>query len=179
MQNRVALLLGGLSVALLSACGGSTNTTVQSSSSPGDNGAGGPLSTVNPGQSGADVCAYIGTDGAKAILGTDVGTPKKDSNVPYPNCLFPATGTSFGTVSITVFHGQQAADGLMAGAAQLDATIAVSGVGDRAYADSKGQVLVARKGDTGCTVTVVGEKLPGTPESRDQQMGAFCTNAFG
>ena len=168
-----------LTVTALAACGGSSSPPAASSNSGGGGSPANPLSTVNPGGAGADVCADIGADGARAILGTDVGAPKKDANVPYPNCLYSGTGSGFATVSMVIFQGAQAAQGLIAGAAQVSATTSVPGVGDQAFADDKGQVLFARKGDVGCSVTVAGDSLAGTPQTRIQQMASFCTKAFG
>jgi hypothetical protein len=184
MINRVGLFLGsGFSIALLAACGGSSPSSSGSgstpaASSPADQN--NPLSTVAPGGAGADVCAAIGAAGAKAILGVDVGAPVKTSSSPYPNCLYGAADKmTVATVSMTVFTGGQAADGLFAGASQVNATVAVPGVGDKALSDPNGYYLMARKGSTGCAVVLAGGNLPGTPQSRQQQMGAFCAKALG
>ena len=182
MFKRPGLLLGCGLAAALAACGSSSSGgSSPSSSSPGaSDSISNPLSTVVPGGAGADVCAAIGADGAKAILGVDVGAPQKTSSSPYPNCLYAAADkTTVATVAITIFSGAQAADGLFAGASQVNATVSVSGVGDRALSDPNGVYLMARKGSTGCAVVLAGGNLPGTPQSRAQAMGAFCAKAFG
>jgi hypothetical protein len=181
MLNRTGLLIGCGLAAVLAACGSSSSGGGSPASSPGaSESIGNPLSTVNPGSSGADVCADIGADGAKAVLGVDVGAPQKTSSSPYPNCLYAAADkTTVATVAITIFSGAQATDGLFAGAAQVNATVSVTGVGDKALSDPNGYYLMARKGSTGCAVVLAGGNLPGTPQSRAQAMGAFCAKAFG
>jgi hypothetical protein len=183
MSNRLGLLLsGGLAAAgLLAACGSSPEPSGGGSSPSQSSGAiNNPLSTVAPGGAGADVCAAIGADGAKAILGFDVGAPVKTSSVPYPNCLYAAADkTKVASVSMTVFNSSQAADGLFAGASQVNATVSISGVGDKALADPTGVYLMARKGSTGCAVVLAGGDLPGTAQSRDTLMGGFCAKVFG
>jgi hypothetical protein len=183
MVRRTGLLLGCGLAALLAACGSSSSGggSSPSSSTAGASGSfSNPLSTVNPGGAGADVCADIGADGAKAVLGVDVGAPQKTSSSPYPNCLYAAADkTTIASVAMTIFTGGQAADGLFAGASQVNATVSVSGVGDKALADPNGVYLMARKGSTGCAVVLAGGNLPGTPQSRAQAMGAFCAKAFG
>jgi hypothetical protein len=183
MSNRFGLLLGGCLAAasLLAACGSSSESSGGGSSPSQSSGAiNNPLSTVAPGSSGADVCADIGAAGAKAILGVDVGAPVKTSSSPYPNCLYAAADkTKIASVAITIFNNSQAADGLFAGASQVNASVSVSGVGDKALADPNGVYLMARKGSTGCAVVLAGGDLPGTAQARDQLMGGFCAKAFG
>lgn len=180
MSKRSPLLLGCALTTLLAACGSSSsgggNAPSSSAGEPSN-----PLSTVAPGSgANADVCAAIGADGAKAILGVDVGPPVKSSSVPYPNCLYSAADkTTVASVSMTIFNSQQATDGLFAGASQVNATVPVPGVGDKALSDSNGFYLMARKGATGCAAVLAGDKLPGTPQSRMQALGAFCVKAFG
>jgi hypothetical protein len=182
MINRLGLLLGtGLCIAVLPACGSSDNSSGGGASSSASTGLPtNPLSSVAPGGTSADVCAYIGATGAKAILGADVSAPVKSTSISFPNCLYAAADkTTVANVSMTIFSGSQTTDGLFAGAGQVNATVAVSGVGDKALSDPSGKYLMARKGSTGCAVVLSGGNVPGTPQSRMQQMGAFCTRAFG
>jgi hypothetical protein len=178
MTNRTSLLLGAVALSFLAACGSSSSPSGSASTPTASDAL--PTSPLSTASAGSDVCAAIGAAGAKAILGVAVGAPVKSASVPYPNCLYSAADkTTVATVSMTIFSGAQAADGLFAGASQVNATVVLSGVGDKALADPSGQYLMARKGSTGCAVVLAGGNLPGTPLSREQQMGEMCIRAFG
>jgi hypothetical protein len=127
----------------------------------------------------AGVCADIGARGAKEVLGVDVGPPVQELDNFMPNCIFFAANGSETAVGITIYPGQRRTDVLFQGYGHATGMVAVSGVGDKALAVANGTFLIARRGATGCGVTLTGRSLPGTPQSRDEHMGAFCAKALG
>lgn len=153
--------------------GGASQSTGSSAGVPGTN----TGATASNGQ--PNVCPAIGLDSAKAILGGNIGSPKITPDDPYPNCLYASDASIASSVSITVFQGKTASDGLFAqGQQQYNATVSVPGVGDKAFADAEGRVILARKGDNSCVVVVAGENFPGSATARTQQLGGICSRGF-
>jgi hypothetical protein len=160
----------------LVACGSSTTASVTASVDVGG-GAGASTSSGTAG-GGNDACAFIDSASAKAILGVDVAAGKVTAQIPYPNCLVHASDpTTIANVSVTVFHGAVLAQGVMAGASQLKATVSVANVGDQALRTDDGTVIISRKGDIGCEAIAIHAAIT-SPDALATALGQICVRAF-
>ena len=178
IRGIAALAMPAATAVALVACGSSTTASGTASVGAGG-GAGASTSTGAASTGGSnDACAFIDSASAKAILGVDVAAGKVTAQVPYPNCLVSASDpTSFANVSVTVFHGAIQAQGVIAGASQLKATVSVPNVGDQALRSDDGAVIVSRKGDIGCEAIAIHAAIT-SPDALAAALGQICVRAF-
>jgi len=176
IRRIAALALPPATAVALVACGSSTTASVTASVGAGA----GTGASTGAGTAGGsnDACAFIDSASAKAILGVDVAAGKVTPQVPYPNCLVSASDpTSFANVSVTVFHGAIEAQGVIAQASQLKATVSVPNVGDQALRSDDGAVIVSRKGDLGCEAIAIHAAIT-SPDALAAALGQICVRAF-